>query len=301
MQLTEIEYFLAIASAQNLNHAAKALFISPSALSQFLTKLERRLGVTLFVRNKDFLQLTQAGQLYYDAAKQISGIKDKTLSRLERINGHNPSKITLGAIGWRAIHFVSHIWPMLHEELPERTFHVTNDRVTIIYNHVLDGSNDFGIGAMNYTRQKDFHFYLLRHDEIGLILPEQHPVNLQLREQGVVFDDPVDISVCQGHGFLLNENNVVFTTTCRRYLRRENFTPSQVSISMQRTSPLVAQLNNLITMGTAKDIDSYPGMVFQRLKDPLYYDRGLFHLRDRELSPSDLQLISLFEKYKDLY
>lgn len=157
------------------------------------------------------------------------------------------------------------------------------------------------VSITSYTRQKDFQFYLLRHDEIGLVLPEQHPLNLQLRQQGISTDDPVDISVCKEHAFLLTENNVVFTNTCRRYLRREDFTPTQVTISIQRTAPLVAKLNNLVAMGTEKDVIPYPGMVFQRLKDPLHYDRGLFHLRERELSAADLELISLIEKYKDLY
>lgn len=301
MQLTEIEYFLAIASALNLNHAAKSLFISPSALSQFLTKLERRLGVTLFVRNKDSLQLTAAGEVYYNAAKQISGIKTNTLERLERMNAPNPSDITLGAIGSRAIGFASRIWSDLHKEIPGFTFYVFNHTVSIVYNQVADGSADFGIGALNYTRQKDYQFYLLRHDEIGLLLPEEHPVNLRLREQGISPDDPVDISVCQGYPFLLNESGVVFTNTCRRYLRRENFTPARVTCSLQRSTAQVAKMNNLIAMSTTGYYAPDSGLVFQRLKDPMHYDLGLFCLRQRELSPTDRQFISLIQKYKDRY
>lgn len=301
MQLTEIEYFLAIASALNLNHAAKSLYISPSALSQFLTKLERRLGVTLFVRNKDSLQLTAAGEVYYNAAKQISGIKVNTLEQLERMNAPDSSAITLSAIGYRAITFLSRIWPTLKEEIPEQTFHAYNNNVGVVYAQVVDGSTDFGVGALNYTRQKDFQFFLLRHDEIGLLLPKEHPVNLQLREQGVSPDTPVDISVCQGHGFLLTESNVVFTNTCRRYLRRENFTPARVSISMQRSTALVAEMNNLIAMTSAGHHSPDSNLVFQRLKDPMHYDLGLFCLRHRELSPTDRQLISLIQKHKDLY
>lgn len=62
-----------------------------------------------------------------------------------------------------------------------------------------------------------------------------------------------------------------------------------------------ANRRQVVGKGTEKDVIPYPGMVFQRLKDPLHYDRGLFHLHERELSAADLELIAVIERYKDLY
>ena len=52
MYLKEVEYMLKIAEEQNITRAAEKLFITPSALTQQLTRLESDLGVPLFHRDR---------------------------------------------------------------------------------------------------------------------------------------------------------------------------------------------------------------------------------------------------------
>ena len=58
--------FYWIAREKNITKTAEKLFVSQSAVTQSLKKLEEQLGGTLFVRNKKGVELTDAGQKLYN-------------------------------------------------------------------------------------------------------------------------------------------------------------------------------------------------------------------------------------------
>src|SRR6478735_3425407 len=61
MQLTQLEYFVAVAREQHFGRAAASCFVSPSALSEAIRKLEIELGVPLVRRGRVFEGLTPEG------------------------------------------------------------------------------------------------------------------------------------------------------------------------------------------------------------------------------------------------
>lgn len=62
----DIETFLAVANGGSLASAAKALRLTPSAVSRSIARLEQRLGVILMRRTTRSLALTAEGQAYRD-------------------------------------------------------------------------------------------------------------------------------------------------------------------------------------------------------------------------------------------
>lgn len=60
----DIETFLAVANGGSLAAAAKAMRLTPSAVSRSIARLEQRLGVTLMRRTTRSLALTTEGQAY---------------------------------------------------------------------------------------------------------------------------------------------------------------------------------------------------------------------------------------------
>jgi DNA-binding transcriptional LysR family regulator len=67
----EMEAFDAVVRAGSLSGAARALELTPSALSRLITRIERRLGVRLIVRTTRSLTLTAEGEAYHRAARRI--------------------------------------------------------------------------------------------------------------------------------------------------------------------------------------------------------------------------------------
>lgn len=69
----DIETFLAVASEGSFAAAAKALRLTPSAVSRSIARLEQRLGVTLLRRTTRALALTREGQAYRERMAVLMG------------------------------------------------------------------------------------------------------------------------------------------------------------------------------------------------------------------------------------
>ena len=57
--------FYHVASSLSFSEASKQLFISQSAVSQSIKVLEKKLGITLFIRSTKRVQLTPEGEILF--------------------------------------------------------------------------------------------------------------------------------------------------------------------------------------------------------------------------------------------
>ena len=71
LDLRDIELLDALAADGTLTAAAERLFVSQPALSQRLTKMERKLGVPLFEREGRRLVANAAGRRMLVASRQV--------------------------------------------------------------------------------------------------------------------------------------------------------------------------------------------------------------------------------------
>ncbi len=71
MELRQLSYFVAVAESLHFGQAAERLQITQPALSKQISGLERELGIQLFKRTKRTVELTYAGTLFLDQARQI--------------------------------------------------------------------------------------------------------------------------------------------------------------------------------------------------------------------------------------
>jgi DNA-binding transcriptional LysR family regulator len=68
MELRHFRYFIAVVHELNLSRAAKVLKTSHPSLGQQIRVLENDIGVVLFVRDKNKLELTEAGRVLEEQA-----------------------------------------------------------------------------------------------------------------------------------------------------------------------------------------------------------------------------------------
>lgn len=87
MNFTTYKYFIAIAQADSIKHAADSLMISPQALSEHMRKLEQELGVELFTHTRP-ARLSPCGERFlryaetmvyerYQLEKELRELADK--------------------------------------------------------------------------------------------------------------------------------------------------------------------------------------------------------------------------------
>ena len=71
MNMSNIVYFITLAECLNFTEAANRCFITQAAMSKYITALENKLGVKLFLRDSHSMVLTEAGKMYYNGMKNI--------------------------------------------------------------------------------------------------------------------------------------------------------------------------------------------------------------------------------------
>src|ERR1044072_7289261 len=67
----EMEVFAKVAQEGSLSAAARALGLTPSAVSRILARTEQRLGTRLLLRTTRAITLTAEGEAYLRAARRI--------------------------------------------------------------------------------------------------------------------------------------------------------------------------------------------------------------------------------------
>ena len=83
-KLSQIDIFCLTHERGSFTAAARALGISPQAASRAVSRLEDALGVELFRRNTRHVEITDAGQLYYDACRGVLDALEDAEARLAR-------------------------------------------------------------------------------------------------------------------------------------------------------------------------------------------------------------------------
>lgn len=90
------EYFTTIARELNISRAAEKLFISQPSLSKFLIQLEQKLGAALFIRNRNSLELTQAGVLYLNYIQEAMELSNRFEKELQELTGGPKERLSFG-------------------------------------------------------------------------------------------------------------------------------------------------------------------------------------------------------------
>ncbi len=71
MNIKDYRYIVEIAEQESISKAAAVLYITQSALTKFLQRIEEELGAPLFFRRGNRLALTEIGQYYVAKGRRI--------------------------------------------------------------------------------------------------------------------------------------------------------------------------------------------------------------------------------------
>jgi DNA-binding transcriptional LysR family regulator len=122
-----LEAFVAVADRSGFTAAAQSLGVTPSSLSQAVSKLEKRMGIALFARTTRAVALTDEGRALYaqvapalrqarNAVGELSGASDRVRGTL---------RLTMGRVA--VAHVLHPILPALLEAHPDLRVEVSVD------------------------------------------------------------------------------------------------------------------------------------------------------------------------------
>ena len=103
MELLQLKYFKTVAETGKIATAAESLFISAPALSTSVSRLEKELGMPLFDRTHNAIQLNRQGQIFLRYVNQVFATLDCARGELRQsmlLQGRHVSVATLAANMW---------------------------------------------------------------------------------------------------------------------------------------------------------------------------------------------------------
>lgn len=92
----DYEYIYTIYREGSFTRAAEKLFITQPALSIALRKIEARIGMPLFIRNRRPIQLTPAGVLYLKAIRKMQHLEKDLDREVQQLKDLQTGSLTIG-------------------------------------------------------------------------------------------------------------------------------------------------------------------------------------------------------------
>src|SRR4030095_5048447 len=124
MDFRHIKAFIAVADALSVTKAAERLHISQPPLSRHIHQLEEELGVTLFVRHRHGVSLTEAGRRLLEKARALEAAASEFALTAHQVSC-GEAEIRIG-IGWGLWDVVNRIRVEFARRYPDVTIAATD-------------------------------------------------------------------------------------------------------------------------------------------------------------------------------
>ena len=290
MLLRQIQYFMAVAESHHFTKAAKQLFVSQSALSQQINKLEEDLGVKLLDRISHPITLTPAGEEFYRCAQKIISDINHLELQMQHYARDNQGTLHVGVITGLGKLPLTDIFSKFNTEIsPQMQFSLTNCLSKKLC-HML-GNHEIDIAIMAVPDElstTDFELLSLQHEPFMVILPPAHPmanqaqINLKdLQTENFIFPTAENVSydlfmaACQKAGFTPN-----IVTYCNTPGQRIDLVQSGLGISLISESGLTY-------------FNHHADVVSRTLTEPFYKHIAMVRRREEKHPP----LVDKFWEY----
>lgn len=149
MDFRHLKYFIAVAEEENISRAAKRLNISQPPLTRQIKQLEEDLDVSLFVRTPKGMELTEAGELFLEEARNIRTLFDLAKERTQRAAQGKLGRLDIAIFGSGILDAIPNILLAFTEKFPDVSIHLhqmtkaeqiealRQKRITVGFNRLL--------------------------------------------------------------------------------------------------------------------------------------------------------------------
>jgi len=174
MTLTELRYIVALARYRHFGRAAESCFVSQPTLSVAVKKLEDELGVALFERRKNEVQITATGERIVAQAQRVLEEADAIvdLAREHQDQLSEPSR--LGAIYTIGPYLLPPLISILHERAPRMPLVVHENYTARLAEQLRQGELDAVLLSLPFE-EPGVVTLPLYEEPFVVLLPAGHP------------------------------------------------------------------------------------------------------------------------------
>jgi DNA-binding transcriptional LysR family regulator len=212
MHIETLRIFCDIVELESFSKTAEKHLLSQSAVSQQLAQLELIHKSQLLDRKKRPMELTAAGQLFYDACRDIVERYEQLKSEMKALQKSSAGKINVAAIYSIGMHALPDYVKKFMVNYPDVNVHIEYLSSVQIYELVSSGEVDIGLVAVP-KRDKRLQVYDFADEPLVLVCSPKHPL---------ASESQVDIHKVQFERFIAFEKNVPTRVWVDSILQRYN-------------------------------------------------------------------------------
>lgn len=174
MNLARLEVFCEVVDRAGFTAAAEHLFLTQSAVSQYVKALEEQVGSELLIREGRRVYPTEAGEVVYQAAKEVSRVWEEARVTVRELKGAEAGVSRLGASG-PAAYFLPPLIARFSQQHPKARVVLSVDRPERVADAVLRGELDFAFVASS-ALPPGLLSEPVRQEELLVISAPGHPL-----------------------------------------------------------------------------------------------------------------------------
>lgn len=222
MEFRQLLYALQIAAEKNFSRAAEKLHIAQPSLSQQLSKLEKELGVLLFQRSTNSVELTHAGSVFMEKAQHILDLTEQLRKEMEDMSQMKKGKLVVGSLPITGSHVLPQVLPVYQRQYPEIEIVLVEETTAKLEELTTTGKTDVSLLTLPLL-DHTLNYEPILNEAITLAVAAGHPLAgreiVDIRElerepfialkRGQGFRQ-ITLELCREAGF---EPNIVFESS----------------------------------------------------------------------------------------
>jgi DNA-binding transcriptional LysR family regulator len=177
MELRHLRTIVAVARNGSLTKAAEELFLTQSAVSQQIRRLEEELGVDVFRRTSRRVEPTPEGRVILGYAERVLAEVDGLQGELEELSGLLRGQLRIGGVYPTGTYDLFGVLADFRAAHPDVSIHMVETTQDDVLAALRSDEMDCAFAAVDPDNLGDeFAATLLTEDEFVVALPTGHPL-----------------------------------------------------------------------------------------------------------------------------
>lgn len=292
MDINTYKIFATVAETNNISYTAELLGYTQSGVSHSMKRLEKELGLQLFIRDRYGVHLTPIGRDFLQKVRALMSENEKLEQFIYNIKGLEVGSLNIGTLSSISVNWLPDIINNFNIEHPNITINLKEGGISDLYNWVSESKVDFAFSSLDIKdNNRNLEFLPISSDKYVAILPNEYNTENM---------NNFPISKFNGENFIipdLSYDNSIF-----EILKKENSKPI-FRFSSQNDYSIISMVENGLGLSIL------PELAIKREKDKLKYlplepsynrKLGIYMKKFKDLSPAAKTFVYFVASYFDI-
>ncbi|MEY8338569.1 LysR family transcriptional regulator [Lachnospiraceae bacterium 62-35] len=302
MTLQQMKYLIMLEQEKKITQAAEKCFISQSAFSQQLRKIEQEVGERLFFRQNNIWFPTEAGKILLEGFGRILDIYDISIRQMKELSRHVPEEICLTMPSSRAAFVFADIYSVFKREYPACALKLMEAPFVDVPRLVSSGLADMGLfvskGFLAADISEKLQYYPLYTEPFVIIARKEHP----LARKASLADGKLDMEYLNSEKLIMYGKNLFLRQTIDSFFERYHVMPQEI-ISFDSTTTCIQFVRNGFGCAIIPEMLSHgvTDLVICSLNPAIAWELGIIFRRQRPMTRAELLILEQLKLHMPVY